>query len=377
MIVPLALRRWGARHLDEFLGLVVLVWGTIDTLVRHVHTGPLALNLAVVVVAAAVALVRRRLPLVFVVVTLGAALASALWLDNVVRFSWSIYMVLSPAYTAAAWCERPRAVAGLVLAVVGAGAVDAVQPHVVTDMLYTTICAVASWTVGRAIRHRRVLARALRHRAQWLEDEREDRARLAVADERSRIARELHALVANSVSAMVVQAEAAQRLLDDDPDRADESMAQIEATGREALAEMRRILGVLRRGGAGPELAPQPGVGQLHTLVEEARSAGRRVGLHVEGDPAPLPVSVDLAVYRIVEEALLASTGDTEVDLRFVADEVELEIACASSGEEQWPTVAMSERVALCEGTIDADTATAAGTRLSVRLPQSFAEAFA
>jgi signal transduction histidine kinase len=244
-------------------------------------------------------------------------------------------------------------------------------------LIFTTICAVAAWTIGRAMRHRRVLARALRHRARWLEDEREDRARLAVADERSRIARELQALVANSVSAMVVQAEAAQRLLDDDPARADESMAQIEATGREALAEMRRILGVLRRGAASPELAPQPGVGQVHTLVEEARSAGRRVVLHVEGEPAPLPVSVDLAVYRIVEEALFASTGAATVDLRFVAHEVQLEIACAGWGDEPWPTVAMSERVALCEGTVEADPEPDAGGRLLVRLPQSFAEAFA
>jgi signal transduction histidine kinase len=373
--IPVSVRRWGVRHLDELLALVVLLWGGISTAVRHTHAGgPLALNLVLVAVMAAVCLVRRRLPLVFMAVTLGCTLIGVIWLEDLTRSTWSIYVLLLPAYTVAAFCELRQAAVGLGLAL-GAGAtIAAFQTHVFTDLLFASICAVTAWTIGRAMRHRRALARELRHRAQWLQDERDDRARLAVADERSRIARELHAVVANSVSAMVVQAQAAQRLLNDDPVTADAAMTQIELTGRDALAEMRRILGVLRRDDESAQLAPQPGVGQLHALVERARERGRPVVLHAEGEPSPLPVSVDLAVYRIVEDALDASRGGADVVLRFLGEEVELEITCAGARTERWPTVAMSERVALCEGTVDGAPE---GGRLVVRLPQSFAEAFA
>lgn len=364
-------------HLDELLAVIVLVWGVMTTVAQHSHKGPLSLNLGLVVVVAGALVVRRRLPLTFTAVTLGCALIGALWLDDLVKATWSTYMLVLPAYTVAAFLELPQALLGLALAVGGTAAVDAFQRHTFIEVLFTTIFAVAAWTTGHAMRHRRALARELRHRAAWLEAEREDRARLAVADERSRIARELHAVVANSVSAMVVQAEAAQCLLDEDLASAEEAMEEIESTGREALAEMRRILGVLRRGDEGPELAPQPGVGQLHTLVERGRGGGRRVGLSVEGEPRPLPVSVDLAVYRIVEEALQDSIGPADIALRFDDEEVELELTCAGAGGHGWPTVAMYERVALCEGSVVLDEGRGTGERLLVRLPPSFVEAFA
>src|ERR1700704_960488 len=125
-------------------------------------------------------------------------------------------------------------------------------------------------------------------------------------------------------------------------------------TGREALSEMRRILGVLRRSGEDPAvLAPQPGVGQLHALVERARTNGGSVELSVHGEPAPLPFAVDLAVYRILEEALADQpqpTGRLAVSLRFAEHVVELEIASEQASVTNWPTVGMSERVASCEG---------------------------
>ena len=122
---------------------------------------------------------------------------------------------------------------------------------------------------------------------------------LVIAEQRTRIARELQALVANSVSAMIVQTQAAQRLLVEAPRDADAAMVIIEDTGRQALAEMRRILGVLRRDDDKPELSPAPGVGQIPALIERVRRSHPLVALHVEGEPGPLPASVDLGIYRI------------------------------------------------------------------------------
>ena len=371
-----AARRWGLRHLDEILALVVLVWGVTATVARHTQKGPLVLNLLVVVGLAAAMLVRRRRPLVFTAVTLGLALVSRIWLDDNTRATWSIYILVVPPYSVAAYLELRQAVVGLVIAAGAAAAIDASHAHVFREIVFTTILAVGAWTTGRAMRHRRALAVELGHRTTRLAAEREDRARLAVADERSRIARELHAVVANSISAMVVQAEAAQRLVDHDLPAADGAMDEIESTGREALAEMRRILGVLRRSDGVVDLAPQPGVGQIHTLVEQARAAGRQVGLRVEGEPGPLPVAVDLAVYRVVEEALEGSAGDAGVLLRFNGQEVVLEVSRTGSAGESWPTVAMSERVALCEGSVFVEAEPDDGERLVVRLPQSFEVAF-
>lgn len=372
-----AAKAWVLRHLDEVLAITLLLWGVTATALRHTQRGPLALNLAVVVVMAAAMLVRRRAPLVFALVTIGSALITELWLDDVRQATWAIYLLVVPAYSVAAYLNLSRAIVGLAITVVLVGAINFAHSHVFLNLVFTTVLAVAAWTVGRALRNRRALAAELRQRGAQLAAERETRARLAVADERSRIARELHALVANSVSAMVVQAEAAQRLLYDNLSAAEVAMDEIEATGREALCEMRRILGVLRRSDEGAELAPQPGVGQLHALLERARATRRQVGLRVEGDPGPLPVAVDLAIYRIVEEALEDSAGAVDIMLSFGAGGVRLEISRAAFTGEPWPTVATSERVSLCEGALSVDAAPEAGERLVVELPQSFEEALA
>ena len=177
-------------------------------------------------------------------------------------------------------------------------------------------------------------------------------------------------MVAGRVSAMVVQTEAAQQLLLEDLDRADAAMAADEEAGREALSEMRRILGVLRRVDEAAELAPQPGVGQIHGLVDCAREQHRHVELEVDGDPGPLPASIDLGVYRILEEALASTgAGPVEVRLTFGERDLELDITSHSAPAASWPTLAMRERVAVCDGELEADEG-----RLRVRLPRAFEE---
>ena len=160
---------------------------------------------------------------------------------------------------------------------------------------------------GRALRSRSLLQAELREKAMRAEHEREEAAAAAVEEERARIAEELQALVANGVSAMVVQAQAVPRALEaGGPPKAAEALGAVEETGRDALTEMRRLLGVLRRDG-GLELAPQPGLGRVEALLERARDAGLDVALRVEGEHRPLPPGVDLTAYRIVQDAVDAA----------------------------------------------------------------------
>jgi signal transduction histidine kinase len=203
---------------------------------------------------------------------------------------------------------------------------------------------------------------------------------LAIAEQRTRIARELQTLIAHSVSAMIVQTQTAQRLLAGHPDDADAAMATIEDTGRQALADMRRILGVLRRSDDEADLAPQPGVGQIPALVERLRNTQRPVLLRVEGAPGPMPASVDLGVYRILEEALAGAIDAGEpvdIVLRFGADDIELSVTSPSGTHLDWPTTAMRERAALCQGTAAVESTVGPGERLVVRLPCVFDEAVA
>lgn len=162
--------------------------------------------------------------------------------------------------------------------------------------------------VGRALRSRARMQSELREKTELIERQQADRARTAVEDERERIASELQAVVANSVSAMVVQAETVPRALDaGDPGTAERAFAAIEDTGRDALVEMRRLLGVLRRDDDRAELAPQPGLARLDALVERARESGLDVTVREEGDARPLSPGIDLTAYRIAQDALEAA----------------------------------------------------------------------
>ena len=167
-------------------------------------------------------------------------------------------------------------------------------------------------------------------------------ARLAIAGERSRIARELHSLVARGVAAMVIQTEAAQSRLDLDLAQAEAAMDVIESTGRQALTEMRRILGVLRYSADTDQLAPQPGVDQIYALIQRARERGQPVELSVDGDPGTLPAGVELALYRILEDALQTAHRQPQsvvkVTFRFRQKDLELQLAARCSGTSNWPT---------------------------------------
>jgi hypothetical protein len=195
----------------------------------------------------------------------------------------------------------------------------------------------AAWGLGELQRRRHLATAHLEQLNAQLQRERDLKARWAVAEERARIARELHDVVAHSVSVMVVQAGAARRLVDGDPAQARQALTSIESTGRQALAEMRRLVGVMRHDGeARPEeaadaLAPQPGLADLDALVSRARDAGLEVEVQVEGAPRPLAAGVDLSAYRIVQEALTnclkhAGAAKAIVHLCYGREDLELQV---------------------------------------------------
>ena len=209
--------------------------------------------------------------------------------------------------------------------------------------------------------------------------EAEEVARRAVEDERNRITRELHDVLAHSVSVMTVQASAVRRLLKPEQEREREALMTVEETGRQALAEMRRLLGIMRTDEEPPALAPQPGIGTLPELVEQVRQSGLPVELTVEGTPVKLPAGVDLSAYRIVQEALTntlkhAGPAHAWVAVRYAGEDVEIEVANDGNSENPGDgsghgLVGMRERVALCGGELRSGPRPGGGYKISARLP--------
>lgn len=227
---------------------------------------------------------------------------------------------------------------------------------------------------GRALRSRLLLQAELREKAMAAEGERTARARRAIEAERDRIATELQAAVANGVSAMVVQAEAVPRVLAaGDRARASESLAVIEETGRDALMEMRRLLGVLRHDGERAALAPQPGLGRLEALIERQRERGLQIDLRVEGGRRELPTGIDLTAYRVVEDALEAAleqrAGRAAVLVRYGERELQLEVGDDRGGGTSERLPGLRDRVGLYGGHLSAGPEEGAGFRLRARLP--------
>jgi signal transduction histidine kinase len=356
-----------------------------DTVGDHGHDHwPLAANILIVVGLTVPLAWRRRKPLASLVVVMSTVPLMIEALADVKTVNFPQLVLFIAPYSVAAYSARPRALLGLAYTGIVLVANNLLGTSPASSWVFVVAACGVPWIVGRILRARRETAAELRHTADMLTAEEGGRELLAIAEQRSRIARELQTLIAHSVSAMIVQTQTAQRLLDANLDEADAAMATIEDTGREALADMRRILGVLRRTDDEADLAPQPGVGQIPALVERLRSAQGPVVLHVEGAPGPMPASVDLGVYRILEEAL-GSAVEEAVDgaeavavvLRFGADDIELSVTSPGRTHLDWPTTAMRERAALCQGTAAVESSTGPGERLVVRLPRVFDEAVA
>ena len=235
-----------------------------------------------------------------------------------------------------------------------------------------------AWAVGAIIRGRRLRTAELELLTAELAQQRDLQAQAAVAVERGRIARELHDVVAHNVSMMVVQAGAADRVLEGDQPDVRRALAAIAGTGRETVDEMRLLLGVVRSD-EGDGLSPQPGLADLDQLVSNVRSAGLHVDLRVEGERSPLSPGVDLSAYRIVQEALTnvlkhAGTASVEVTVRYANDAVQVEVC--DDGRPREPTagggnglIGMRERVAMLGGEFRAGARRDGGFAVFARLP--------
>jgi signal transduction histidine kinase len=306
------------------------------------------------------------------------------------------FAMLVIIYTAAAdgaqWASRFALVGGLCAAPLSMMRWSAGNVSVFGSVLFTIFQIVPfalAWVLGDSIRTRRAYLAQLEERADRLEKEREAQSKVAVAAERARIARELHDVVAHNVSVMVVQADGAAYVLDTAPDQAKKALETISGTGRQALAEMRRLLGVLRTGEPeeGSEYVPQPDVEQLDELIEQVRTAGLPVDYKVEGTPRPLPSGVELTAYRIVQEALTntrkhgGENAGASVRLVYFDDGLGLLVEDDGKGAPHelyedggadgrgHGLIGMRERVGMVGGTLDAGPRPGGGFRISALLP--------
>jgi len=278
--------------------------------------------------------------------------------------------------------DRTQAIAGLALGI----GVTAIVAHNdpkggIGNFIFTSVVFSIAWTIGFALGRKFHEAEEAKERLARAEHDRIERARLAVAEERTRIARELHDVVGHSVSVMTVQASAARRLLKPHQEKEREALLVVEQTGREALAEMRKMVGVLRRPEEAPALAPQPSLEYLDRLIEHAREAGLPVELRVEGTPEPLPASVDLTAYRLVQEGLTnaikhARAEHAEVLVRYGDGHVELTVTDDGTGDGSGESgghglVGMRERISIFGGKLEAGPLAGGGYRLRARIPVS------
>jgi signal transduction histidine kinase len=247
-------------------------------------------------------------------------------------------------------------------------------------ILYHLFLFGAAWWIGDIFRARREREDELKQRTIELEYEREENARRAVIEERVRIARELHDVVAHHVSVIGVQAGAARRVLEKQPDKARESMSVIEKSSREAVSEMQRLLGLLRQDDGSAQLAPQPGLDQLTSLVEEIKIAGLPVELVIEGERRPLSPGVDLSTYRIIQEALTntlkhAGPAEARVVLKYANGFIELEVSdngkgvVGETGSKGRGLIGMKERVNLHGGKFEAYNLPERGFVVRAKLP--------
>jgi signal transduction histidine kinase len=326
---------------------------------------------------------RRRYPIAVLMCALAGAAVEWPWLRSTGQLSFEAFIVvLIVSYSVGAHAETRRglqALAAVVAVVAAADIADTIAGfHDPFDnaALYPMIAA--AWATGNAFRQHGARERALEAHAATLEREREEKVRAAAAEERARIARELHDVVAHSISVMVVQVGGARGILDSEPETARETLQSAEQTGREALADMRRMLGILRSDGDNG-LAPQPTLEHVDTLIDQARRAGLAVELRIEGGRAALAPGVDLAAYRIVQEALTnavkhAGPARAEVVLRYARDELEIDVSDdgrgpAAGGDPGHGLIGMRERIALYGGALAAGPRVGGGFTVRVRLP--------
>ncbi|PJE96303.1 two-component sensor histidine kinase [Streptomyces carminius] len=352
-----------------------------------IASGPIVLALCAVVA------LRRRAPERMLLLTAGAGVAEVATGAFPVPANFAmLVIVFTNASRGRRWASRLALAGALVAPTISALRWPDEEQSLAAEIVGTvflTATFVLAWVLGDSMRTRRAYYAQLEERAARLEKEREAQAKVAVAAERARIARELHDVVAHNVSVMVVQADGAAYVLDAAPDQARKALETISGTGRQALSEMRRLLGVLRTGeqAEGGEYVPQPGIEQLTELVDQVRDTGLPVDFRVEGTPCPMPSSIGLTAYRIVQEALTNTRkhggpdAGATVRLTYGADDLTLLAEDDGRGAQRelyeiggldglgQGLIGMRERVGMVGGSLDAGPRPGGGFRISAVLP--------
>jgi signal transduction histidine kinase len=378
------IRRYGFDALVVLAALeasLELAYGRTDN--KNAPTGSLWVLIPLTLLVFVPLLARRRFPFGAPAAVFIYCAAVSFFEGRLVTFPFGIFLaVLTCSFLFGMLPERRQAVSGLGIAIGAAAIVTHNNPtQGASDVLFIGVLFTIVWLAGNALGAKLTQYRQVEERAERLEREREEQARAAVAEERARIARELHDVVGHSVSVMTVQASGVRRLLRPEQEREREALLIVEQTGREALAEMRRLVGVLRRPEEAPALAPQPSLEHLDKLVAQVRESGLTVDLKVEGDAAKLPASVDLAAYRLVQEGLTntlkhAQAHRAEVLVRYGNGEVELVVADDGNGIGGGDggghgLVGLRERIAVCGGQLETGPRTGGGYEVRARLPMN------
>ncbi|MFF0790684.1 histidine kinase [Streptomyces spiralis] len=357
------------------------------------HHMPIGPGLAVSAVLCVVVALRRRFPEQMLLLAFATGLAQlVLDIETTAADFAMLVITFTVAAVGARWASRLALVVSLFAATLAQMRWPTVHDTFAGQAaiaVFQTVPFALAWVLGDSMRTRRAYFAQLEERAARLEKEREAQAKVAVAAERARIARELHDVVAHNVSVMVVQADGAAYVLDAAPDQAKNALETISSTGRQALAEMRRLLGVLRTGEhqEGGEYVPQPDVEQIKELVEQCRSSGLPVDFRIEGTPRPLPSGVELTAYRIVQEALTNTRKhggpDAGASVRLVYFDDGLGLLVEDDGKgaphelyedggadgQGHGLIGMRERVGMVGGTLDAGPRPGGGFRISALLP--------
>jgi signal transduction histidine kinase len=375
-----------SASIQALLDVGVPVLLAVLTLVQLLTDEPRT-NAALVTVCALAAVlplaVRRRAPLPVTLVVCAGVVGQVVASEGVPATFASFVAVMICVYTLLRHADARSAAAGLALVAATVASTAVVEARTVPfqpfDVVYPLFYFGVAGGLGAFVRQRALRLTAVEDRAAALEGELEREAELAAAEERARIARELHDVVAHGLSLMVVQAEAAEEMLSRSPAAAAQPLHRVQDTGRQALAEMRRLLGVLRTVDAGPpSTVPQPSLRRLPELVREAADVGLTVEIAVSGDPVDLAPGRELAAFRIVQEALTntrrhARAGRACVRLDYSPTELRIDVTDDGRGRtgahEGHGLIGMRERTALYGGSLDVGPAAGGGFRVTAVLP--------
>jgi signal transduction histidine kinase len=379
------IRHLGRRYwFDALIGVLAIV-AVIEVLLgRGSGSAPdttLWFEIPAIAILVTPIFARRRYPFAGPVLYWLLAVGVSLVDGRLIPFADSLFLIgMADAFLLGNLRNARQAVIGLLVVVGGAVTIVYNVPgHSASELVFVPLEFAISWVAGFGVRERAEQAEAAEERATRAEREREAGARIAVAEERARIARELHDIVAHAVSVMVLQVGAVRHKLPEGLAEDRDALRGVEQAGRTALAEMRRLLAAMRNDGDEAELTPQPGLDRLDSLLADIGRAGLPVRLHVDGEPFPLPRAIDLSAYRIVQEGLTnalkhAHASQAHVTVHYSPDELELEIRDDGEGGSAnvglgHGLVGIRERVKIYGGEMSAATPAGGGFLLSTRLP--------